>query len=277
MYIVSFIIFRQFQYEDYEFDDEQSFPKVNTDEYEGRGFTSRSFNDPITTRLNKFAKLSEYTRSHFRPTDQTATSTTSSTTTVSSTSTSATISSIGVSSSTTPVPSTFVTNTEEVNTQSPVTSTILNITAEVNDDDQETNNTTILPSVTVVQIVREQNFSINEIPGQHDRLDEDLEESAELQLTHLSDTTIGEDATSQLPETTSIPMELLTDQEEILGADTKTTLHETIVSNEQQQFRPRPEYRPSSISETSNTGGQLYQDAAAKDQQEQPVLKLRGV
>lgn len=46
----------------------------------------------------------------------------------------------------------------------------------------------------------------------------------------------------------------------------------------QQQFRPRPEYRPTGTKpETPNRESQLFQDVAAKDQQDSPVLKLRGV
>lgn len=57
------------------------------------------------------------------------------------------------------------------------------------------------------------------------------------------------------------------------------------VANEEEkidEFKPRPEYRPSEIKpeSISNLEGQLYQDVAAKEQinqKEQPVLKLRGM
>lgn len=137
--------------------------------------------------------------------------------------------------------------------------------------------------MTVVQI-KEQNFSINEIPGQNDRIDEELEEP---ELVAYSEKTIIEEDTTleSAGMTMSVPTESQVDpeeeEEETLGV-AKTTVHEELIAaasyEQQQQFRPRPEYRPSEMAETSaNSGGQLYQDVAAKDQQEQPVLKLRGV
>ncbi|XP_024889476.1 protein spaetzle 4-like [Temnothorax curvispinosus] len=293
---------RQFQYDDdYEFIDDD---RAKDNEYEGRGFTSRSFNDPIAKRMNKFSKLSEYTRPHFRPTERTTSSTTpSSTTTTSSTSSSTSTSAptlvTRASSSTTPVSTSTVTSMEEVKTQTSVTSTspkFSNITTKVADNDSVVNSTTTtttttiststLPSVTVAQIVKEQNFSINEIPGQNDRIDEELEEPEPEVVAYSEKTTIEDTTLEPAGTTRSVPTESLVDQEEeeeeeTLGAATKTTVHEELIiaasHEQQQQFRPRPEYRPSGMAETStNTGGQLYQDAA-KDQQEQPVLKLRGV
>lgn len=153
----------------------------------------------------------------------------------------------------------------------------------------------------MAQIVKEQNFSINEIPGENDRIDEDLEEPEVEVIPYSEKTTIEEDTTLEPAGTTSVPTESLINQEEkeeeekeeedeeeeveAFGIATKTTVHEELItaaSYEQQQFRPRPDlsaYRPSGVAETSaSTGGQLYQDAA-KDQQkeEQPVLKLRGM
>lgn len=45
-----------------------------------------------------------------------------------------------------------------------------------------------------------------------------------------------------------------------------------------QQFRPRPEYRPTEQTKTegANMEGQLFQEVAAKDKQE-AVLKVRGM
>ncbi|XP_029168971.1 protein spaetzle 4 isoform X2 [Nylanderia fulva] len=295
---------RHFQYDDdYELIGNDQ--KLNAGE--SRGFVSRSFNDPIAKRLNKFPKLSEYTRPHFRPTERTTSSTTSSTklpsSTLSSTSTSATTFSTPFSTmSNTTVINVEQKQEEEMKTQSLVTSTstkISNITTEITEgvDDAAANNTTTAsPSVTVAQIVREQNFSINEIPGQNDRIDEDLDELVE--VAHSEETTLREDTTlesagmtsSTTTTTTTTNVVSLTEslverdeEAEVLDAATKTTVHEEIVaaaSNEQQQFRPRPEYRPSSVAESSapaSVSGQLYQDVAAKDHHEQPVLKLRGV
>ncbi|XP_072743153.1 protein spaetzle 4 [Anoplolepis gracilipes] len=301
---------RHFQYDDdYELIDNYQL-KFNANEDESpRGFTSRSLNDPIAKRLNKFPKLSEYTRPHFRPTERTTSSTASSTKIPSlissSTSTSATTFDTHTSTSTTPVSSNTTVMSivekkeEEIKNQSLVTSIspkISNTTVENADgDDVAVNNTTTttLPSITVAQIVREQNFSINEIPGQNDRIDEDLEELQEV-VVHSEETTIREDTTSESGETTTtnasspLVLQSLVDQDEeaeMLDATTKSTIHEEIIaaasSEQQQQFRPRPEYRPSSES-PANVNGQLYQDVAGKDHHhhhnhEQPVLKLRGV
>lgn len=166
-----------------------------------------------------------------------------------------------------------------------------NTTVEIADVAVNNTTTTALPSITVAQMVREQNFSINEIPGQNDRIDEDLEELVEV-VAHSKETTVREDTTLESAGTTTmttatsfvVSMESLVERDEeaeVLGAATKTTAHEEIIaaaSHEQQQFRPRPEYRPPSVAESSaSVSGQLYQDVAAKDHHEQPVLKLRGV
>jgi len=175
---------------------------------------------------------------------------------------------------------------EKIKIQSLVTisSKFSNTTVEIaNDDDVAVNNTTTaLPSITVAEIVREQNFSINEIPGQNDRIDEDLEELGEV-LVQSEETTIRETTLESAETTTTsiVSTETLTDRDEeveMFNAATKTTVHEDIVAaanNEQQQFRPRPEYRPSSVAESASVSGQLYQDVAAKDHE--PVLKVRGV
>ncbi|XP_032665272.1 protein spaetzle 4 isoform X2 [Odontomachus brunneus] len=289
---------RQFQYEDddYQFmhDERQTLPRVSMDEYESRGFTSRSFNDPIAKRLNKFPKLSEYTRPHFKPTERTTTGFTVSSTTTASTSTSATTFGTRVSSSTTPATSTTATSTEEMfETQTLVTSISPNATTETVDEDlaainSTTTTTTLSPSVTVAQIVREQNFSINEISGQNDRIDEDVKETAEVVVHSEDDVVVEDDTTLESIGTTNVSPELLLieeeeqeeeKEEEVLGAATKTTVHETVAaSSNQEQFRPRPEYRPG-VAETSSMSGQLYQDVAAKNQppKEPTVLKFRGV
>lgn len=176
---------------------------------------------------------------------------------------------------------------EKVDTQSFVTSIVPpNASAEVVDDNPSAANaaTTFAtsPSITVAQVVREQNLSINEILGQNDKIDEHLEQVVEM-IAHSEASAAEEDTTLGLSGTTNVPTESLLverEDEEVLSATMKTTIYKTVVvppSSHGQQFRPRPEYRPSEVIEASTTGGQLYQDAAAKDQQEQPVLKLRGV
>ena len=145
----------------------------------------------------------------------------------------------------------------------------------------------------MAQIVKEQNFSINEIPGQNDRTNEDLEAP---EIEAYLEKMITEENTAhtmQLVETTTdVPMKLLINQELIKEEEKEEeeedkkealddTRHEELITaasyEQQQQFRPRPEYRPSGVVEAStNTGGQLYQDVAEKDQKEQPVLKFIG-
>ena len=298
------MIFRKFQYDnDYEFiDDDQ--PKANEGENGDRGFTGRSFNDPIVKQMTKFSKLSEYTRPHFRPTERTTSSiipnTITTSTTLSSTSTSATTFVTHTSSSITPsFTAATVMSTEEIKTETSTVSTspkFSNITAKVTDSNRAVNSTTTAPpSITVAQIVKEQNFSINEIPGQNDRTNDDLEAP---EIEAYLEKMITEENTTHIMQlvetTTSVPMELLVNQEQIkeekekeddkekvFDDATKTTIHEELITaasyEQQQQFRPRPEYRPSGVVEASmNTGGQLYQDVAEKDQKEQPVLKFIG-
>lgn len=281
-----FVIFR-FQYDEDYLVDQSKTGAGSTDEYKGRGFISRSFNDPIAKRLNKFPKFSEYTRPHFKPTEQSTSSTVSSTMTPSSTSTGATTFSTRTSISMTSPTITTVTSAEEVNTQSSVTSPkSTNTTAEITDDTDSvisnaTTTTTALPNVTVVQIVKEQNFSLNEIPGQNDRIDVDLEESAEVVVQ--PEETIERVTTFEFIETTVVPVESTIDEkaeEEEEGQNdndddddeldelAKTTEQEIIAaeSQEQQQFRPRP------TSSDVSTG--FYQEDFIK--KKDPVLKVRG-
>ncbi|KYM96137.1 hypothetical protein ALC62_13188, partial [Cyphomyrmex costatus] len=302
---------RQFQYDnDYEFIDD-NWANVNEGEYEGRSFSSRSFNDPIVKQMTKFSKLSEYTRPHFRPTERTTSSTTPSTTTtsttLSSTSTSATTFVTHTSSSTMPsFTAATVTSTEEIKTETSIVSTspkFSNVTAKVTDSNLAVNSTTMAasPSITVVQIVKEQNFSINEIPGQNDRTSSNndleapeieayLQKMIEENITHIME---------PVETTTGDPMESLVNQElvkeeekkekeeeeeeeeeeDVSDLATKMTMHEDLITaasyEQQQQFRPRPEYRPLGVVEASTSaGGQLYQDVE-KDQKEQ-VLKRIG-
>ncbi|XP_018359916.1 PREDICTED: uncharacterized protein LOC108759122 [Trachymyrmex cornetzi] len=294
---------RQFEYDDdYEFIDADR-PKANEGENEGRGFTGRSFNDPIVKQMTKFSKLSEYTRPHFRPTERTTSSTTpnmiTTSTTLSSTSTSATTFITHTSSSITPsFTAASVASTEEIKTETSTVSTspkFSNITAKVTDSNLAVNSTTTTtasPSITMAQIVKEQNFSINEIPGQNDRTNEDLEVP---EIEAYLEKMITEENTTHTMQpvetTTGVPMELLVNQELVKEEEKEeedeeqalndATIHEELITaasyEQQQQFRPRPEYRPLGVVETStNTGGQLYQDVAEKDQKEQPVLKFIG-
>lgn len=153
------------------------------------------------------------------------------------------------------------------------------MTSLVNSTNEEKKNSsdevTTSPTITSSYTVKEQNFSINEISEQIDRIDEVVEEAGE--VIEVSESNIEETTTMNFPGTTELPDEL-DGSEDLFATPKETTVQEeeTSNSNEQQEFRPRPEYRPSKP-EVSTMEGQLYQDVAAKDQQEQPVLKLRGV
>lgn len=276
---------RGYQYDD-EFDsieDEERILRVDNEEYGGRSFTSRSFNDPTTKRFGKFPKLNDYTG--LRATDGSSTSTTTMvTSSATSTTTSSTTMVSSMGSSTTPVTSTMVVSkttssssvdvtTKEIDSTQSSTSTTLK---KVDNEVEEKNET-----VTQTQIVREQNLSINEISGQVDRIDEKIDEKVEDKLeepteqTEVPELDIEDDSNI---ESLDAPTSSTVFTEDSFDVGKETTIHETFVSDDQQKFRPRPEYRPSTRPATGNMEGQLYQDVAAKDQQqEQPVLKLRGV
>nr|XP_050848285.1 protein spaetzle 4 isoform X2 [Vespula vulgaris]XP_050848287.1 protein spaetzle 4 isoform X2 [Vespula vulgaris] len=273
---------RGYQYED-EFDpieDEERILRVDDEEYGGRSFTSRSFNDPTTKRFGKFPKLNEYSR--LRATDGSSTSTTTmvtSSATSTTTSSSTIVSSMG--STTTPVTSTMVASTIASSSSVDVTTKEIDSTQsttlkKVDNEVEEKNET-----VTHSQIVREQNLSINEISGQVDRIDEKIDEKVKDKLeepaeqTEVPELDIEDDSNI---ESLDAPTSSTVFTEDSFDVGKETTIHETFVSDDQQKFRPRPEYRPSTRPATVNMEGQLYQDVAAKDQQqEQPVLKLRGV
>ncbi|KAF7405654.1 hypothetical protein HZH68_005023 [Vespula germanica] len=273
---------RGYQYED-EFDpieDEERILRVDDEEYGGRSFTSRSFNDPTTKRFGKFPKLNEYSR--LRATDSSSTSTTTmvtSSATSTTTSSSTIVSSMG--STTTPVTSTMVASTIASSSSVDVTTKEIDSTQsttlkKVDNEVEEKNET-----VTHSQIVREQNLSINEISGQVDRIDEKIDEKVKDKLeepaeqTEVPELDIEDDSNI---ESLDAPTSSTVFTEDSFDVGKETTIHETFVSDDQQKFRPRPEYRPSTRPATVNMEGQLYQDVAAKDQQqEQPVLKLRGV
>ncbi|KAK1129015.1 hypothetical protein K0M31_020149 [Melipona bicolor] len=264
---------RKYQYtNDYDYYEPEDSLRLNND-YEGRSFTSRSFNDNAAKRLNKFPKLSEYTRPHFRPTEKTTTST-STTTTTSTPPTTATYSTketSPLSSSTTD----FTTSREPTMRSTPATTSSL-----VNSTNEEKGNSpdgvTVSPVATSSYTVREQNFSINEISEQIDKADETEAEKSE-EVAEVSESSLEETSTINLPNVTELPDEGES-VEDLFATPKETTVQdEASNSNEEEEFRPRPEYRPVGKPEASTMEGQLYQDVVAKDQQEQPVLKLRGV
>lgn len=257
---------------DYEYFESEDDFKLNGNEFEGRSFTSRSFNDNVAKRVNKFPKLSEYTRPHFRPTEKTTTST--STTTTSTTAASTTTASFTNEKTSSTITST-ASPTRETTTQSTpsITSLVVNRTNE--EKGNSADEVTTSPVATSSYAVKEQNFTINEILEQIDRVDEVLGEAGE--VVEVSESSLDETSTVNLSDITEFPDEV--DGSESLFATPKgtTVQDETLSSIDEQEFRPRPEYRPAIKPEASTMEGQLYQDAAAKDQQEQPVLKLRGV
>ncbi|KAK2580707.1 hypothetical protein KPH14_011337 [Odynerus spinipes] len=280
---------RRYQYEDnYDsIEDEDGVLSIAEEEYSARGFTSRSFNDPTTKRFGKFPKLNEYTR--FRASDSSSGATTtmansiaSSTTMATSSTTTTMHSSIASSSSSTTASTTAASTTvslptvdvttKKIDTTLSATTTNKNIETQVEGKNE-----------TVTQIVRDQNLSINEIPSQVDKIDEKVDEKVDEKINEkleepteqaeISELEIAEDDESlDAPTLSSVFVE------DSYDVGKETTVHESYVSDEEQRFRPRPEYRPSNRPVTMNMEGQLYQDVAAKDQQqEQPVLKLRGV
>ncbi|KOC65430.1 hypothetical protein WH47_10009 [Habropoda laboriosa] len=266
---------KRYQYtHDYEyFDREEEGLRVNGHEFEGRSFTSRSFNDNSVKRLSKFPKLSEYTRPHFRPTEKSTTSTSTTTATSSTASTTTPV------STTETVSPTIASTIRESITKSTPSTTISTDNTKEEKRENPAEEVTMFTTVTNSYATKDQNFSINEIPEQTDRIDEEQEEEAIRVIAEVSEINVDETSTVSFPATTELPPPVQLDSNEDLFATPKETTvqEEASSSSEQQEFRPRPEYRPSNKPEASTIEGQLYQDVAAKDQQEQPVLKLRGV
>lgn len=132
------------------------------------------------------------------------------------------------------------------------------------------------PIVMLAQIAKIQNFSINEIPGQQqqiDRFDTNIDELTEISMknkTQSSNSSIDDND----------------DLEDIYYSSIESE-SESLTSNkneESTQFRPRPEYRPADAIKPENSSvqtsmeGQLYQDVASKDKEEDSaVLKVRGM
>ncbi|CAL7935061.1 unnamed protein product [Xylocopa violacea] len=262
---------------DYEYFEAEEGLRMNGNEFEGRSFTSRSFNDNAAKRLNKFPKLSEYTRPHFRPTEKTSTSTSTvaATSSTSSTTTASSSSSKETPSSTVTTTTTTASSTRESTTESTPSTTASSNGTNDGRKENSTEEITTPPTVTNSYAAKEQNFSINEIPEQIDRIDETVEDAGD--VVDISEASLEEATTVNSPGTTDLPAELL-NAEDLFATPKETTVQdETSSASQQEEFRPRPEYRPANKPEASTMEGQLYQDVAAKDQQEQPVLKLRGV
>jgi hypothetical protein len=134
-------------------------------------------------------------------------------------------------------------------------------------------------AVSLVQIAKIQNFSINEIPGQIDRLDVDVDE-----LTEVPEVPEPLTETTMLSQIDGLDLDISTVRGISSSADKADDGNDPTAQlnkrdDEQQQFRPRPEYRPPDVANpetTDTTKGQLFQ-ASAKEKQEPPVLKVRGM
>ena len=232
----------------------------------------------------KFSKLGEYAKPHFYPSEN-PTSTTSSTSATTSTTTKPTIVTDKISSptittttTTTPIIPTTPSTISSISTPN---STDLNINSTTikNLNENETLSTT--PLITLAEISKIQNLSINEIPGQIDRFDPDVDTLTELPIV-LDDKEISEDEEISENEEVTTKFSNLGSIDRIddipEGIDEVEDGDQIGAESEQlQEFRPRPEYRPP---ETKNNGsgmeGQLYQDVAAKEQQ-QPIFKGQGM
>ena len=159
------------------------------------------------------------------------------------------------------------------------------------------NVTSTTPVIMLAQIAKIQNLSINEIPGQQqiDRFDADVDELTEIPeilVEDLPDTTLpppqddddgdGDEVVAFAGYSTAYVVPTSTERTEELK-DQVVEASEVLLQqqSQQQKFRPRPEYRPPEVSRPEATGGamegQLYQDVAAKDKQDPPVLKVRGM
>ncbi|XP_033227275.1 protein spaetzle 4 isoform X2 [Belonocnema kinseyi] len=278
---------RRFEYdEDLEYNNPR-YLNIQKDMPEGRGFTSRALNIG-NTKLNgninkKFIKLGEYTKPHFYPSENpTSTSSTSTTTSTTAKSTNVTDQTSALSSaSTTTTTTTRTTNTTVIPTTPPIKSSIstpnsthldINSTTNKSLNDNETLSTT--PSVTLAEIVQIQNLSINEIPGQADRFELDVDELTEFPIVSDDEEESLEEMTTKFSNLGSI--DRIDDVPEVID-EIESNDQIGAESEQQQEFRPRPEYRPSEIKNNgSSMEGQLYQDVAAKEQK-QPIFKGQGV
>lgn len=172
--------------------------------------------------------------------------TTTSTTTTSTTTT-----------TTTTIPMASTTNATFLNS----TDLKFNLTSTNIGNDSESLSTSA--PITLADIAKIQNFSINEIPGQNIESDEEISD---------------DESTTKFPELASIDRIDKIDDAENEEEEEVSSDQVAEGSEKHQEFRPRPEYRPS---ETKNNGssmqGQLFQEVAAKEKQKQPVYKGQGM
>lgn len=219
--------------------------KVHDGDYDGRKYSGRSYGE--TKRNGKFPKVGDHVKPHFKLSENAAGTKSSKTTTTPE------------STTVTPSQSTVTTTTEQVVTTNETATTR-------NNTDETTISTPAL--LSLAQIAKIKNFSSNEIPSQVDRIDEDSTE-------FLSDETTTEDSVDT-EDSTELPTTLKDSYEEvkISSEEDEEEADQTFAASEQEEkFRPRPEYRPDEKKPAMQ--GQLFQDVDSKEQ-EQAVLKLRG-
>ncbi|XP_012260997.2 protein spaetzle 4 [Athalia rosae] len=249
---------RNFEREDeFKFEDTD---QENMEDFEDRSFTSRAFDDSGgRRRFSKFPKLGDYPRPQFRPASSSRTTTTTTQTSTTTT-------------TNRPTTELSVNDDAEESTKNP-------------SDRQNSTSTerTTTPVTTLAQIANIQNLSINEIPGQLDKLEVNLENLTDLPEIVESTT---DRTTFETGVTTDLPTTIIVDRIDVLVQDEPARnnlkvnpIVDQVFAASEQHFRPRPEYRPPEVrpaTAATDMEGQLFQDVAAKDQA-QHVLKLRGV
>ncbi|XP_031779215.1 protein spaetzle 4 [Nasonia vitripennis] len=280
-------LFQQMQFEvDYAFD-----PIANPEEEarRSREYLGRSLQSGTSSKLDKPKADGPSSPQRLNENPAITASSSTQSTTYASTATASTTSS---NPSTTPG-----TSPSHRTKMTPVStaSTLLPSTRDDGSATTPTNFASTTPVVSLAQIAKIQNLSINEISGQIDRFDADVDELTEIpgiliEEGFAADTTA--DSLDGIP--TSSHQYLSTSSErtddgkislEDYGSKFDQVQDAEVSESQQQpqQFRPRPEYRPPEAVRPEAQGptggsmeGQLFQDVAAKDKQE-PVLKVRGI
>ncbi|XP_011314259.1 uncharacterized protein spz4 [Fopius arisanus] len=219
------------------------YEKEKTREYRGRAFTNESPKQPAFTKL------------YFRPTE---------TTTASSSTTSQTES-----------PDEFSTASESI--EEATIKPLKKLPSDQNETEDKSDGGNSTSGGTLSEIAHVKNATFNEIPETLKTPKENVSGSAPADWPSKSTETVYVEATLELNGTARLPGVSSAD-----GIDQFTTEKDKENSSSdgsQQEFRPRPEYRPPEpqAGTGSSVEGQLFQDFVVKDQQEQPVLKLRGV
>lgn len=219
--------------------------KSHGEDYDGRKFSGRSYDE--TKRNGKFPKIGDHVKPHFKLSENAGAKSTSKTTTTPESTTTST------------------TTTEQATTKTPINETATNR----NNTEETTISTPAL--LSLAQIAKIKNFSSNEIPSQVDRIDEDSTEFLSDETT--TEDSIDTDDSTELPTTLRTKDSYNEEVVKISGEEDEEADQTFAASEQEEKFRPRPEYRPGE--KKPEMQGQLFQDVAAKDQ-EQAVLKLRG-